>query len=365
MITIIFTCLILCFIGYLINKEIHTIEFICMCGLSVIISCIIFAITCIPIVNDTYYQSGRYQIVSWHPYFVEEYKQQHTESYACGTDDEGNTEYCTRTYYTTEHETHYPYYLVEDNLGQSQTIDKSQYDQIKKEFGNRLKVDKFIRYHHSQQKCVKGDPNLYYYNNETNSYKYPTTKLSQWYNPLKHKISLFNTEKKQVLLNYPKRQNWISNNRMLVKEKPFCSKDWDILNTQLYEKLKVNLILIQLDNIDKINQVKYDWNVGKKNDIIICYVGNYKNPEIVKVFGWYESEILSVKLESVLLENGINLKDIKQIVLSYYKPFDFSQFKYLTFKQPDRWQIVLTAIITLLIMIIFYVVFATNELNRY
>ena len=111
--------------------------------------------------------------------------------------------------------------------------------------------------------------------------------------------------------------------------------------------------------------MKYDWNVGKKNDIIICYVGNYKNPEIVKVFGWYESEILSVKLESVLLENGINLKDIKQIVLNYYKPFDFSQFKYLTFKQPDKWQIIVTAIITLLIMIIFYVVFATNELNRY
>ena len=366
MIIIIFVCLIFCFLGYILNKQIHHIEFIGMCISSVLVSCIVFSLSCIPVVNDTYFQSGKYTTVSYHPYFVEEYQQRHEESYACGHDDEGNTQYCTRVYYTTEHDTHPEYYYVEDSLQQGSIIDKSQYNQIRKEFGNVLKIDRTCRFNHSEQKRVKGDSNLYYYNNETNSYKYPTTKIVKWHNPLKKTDSLFNTKTQQILRNYPIRSSWVSNNRMQIKQKSnFTKKDWDILNTKIYEITKSNVALLEVDSIEEANQIKYDWNTGKKNDIIICFSGNINDPSFVKVFGWYESEMLSVQLETDLLEKGIDLYTIETDIIKLYKPFDFKQFQYLALKQPSFLQLFLTFVVTIIIMAIFYACFSTNDLYRF
>lgn len=364
MLTIIFTCLVICFIGYLLNKEIHHLEFVALCLGSVIISCIVFALTNIPVANDVYYQSGRFNQVSYHPYFVEEYEQRHEETYACGKDDEGNTEYCTRVYYTTEHDTHYPYYLVKDTLGQAAKIDKSQYEQIANEFGGNLRIDRTCRFNHSEQKRVRGDSNLYYYNNDVNSFKYPTTAFGHWHNPLKKSKSIFNQEK-DTILSYPGRYSWLNNNRMTTGKLNFGKKDLDILNTKLYETVGANVILLQVNSLQDVNDIKYGWNSGKKNDIVIAFGGNATNPDFVKVFGWYKSEILSTKLETEILDNGLNLDKIQHIILSYYEPFDFSQFKYLGFKQPELWQLIVTAIITIIALVVGYMCCCDNDLNRY
>ena len=114
MLTLIFVCLILCFIGFILNKEITWYEFVGNCLISIICSLILFGICILPIPNDFYYQSGRLNVTEYHPEFVEEYEQRHEEQYACGKDDEGNTEYCTRIYYTTEHAKHHAYYLTRE-----------------------------------------------------------------------------------------------------------------------------------------------------------------------------------------------------------------------------------------------------------
>lgn len=350
MLSLIIVCVVLCYIGYVLNEEITIEEFFLNCVISILVSLFFFGVCLIPFNNDIYYQSGRLNRVEYHPYFVEEYEQRHEEQYACGKDDEGNTEYCTRVYYTTEHAKHYPYWLAKDTLGQEKEITQKFYLIIGHDFG-------FEKSYNSGRTCrcthgghrISGDNTLYYFTNDRNTYNYPTTAWGSWYNPLKRSQSIFNTEKN---LNYPSRYDWLANNRSPIKR-----KDWDILNTKLYEKMGLNVILTT-----SREDLKHDWMRGKKNDIVI-QVNNVKNPTTVKVFGWFKNEILASKLETYILDNGINLDGIKHVILSYYEPFDFHEFDYLKYHLADR-QLILISIITIITMIISYVIFSTNEFRR-
>lgn len=354
MLTLIFVCLILCYIGYILNEEIHFLEFLGCCLITIVISLIIYGLCLLPVQNDYYFQSGRIKQVQFHPHFVEEYEQRHEEHYPCGKDEDGDTKYCTRVYYTTEHATHYEYWSFKDTLGQEREISQKYYNIIAKDFGNNTK-----RYYHGRDtrcthggEAISGDNALYYVNNETNTYNYPTNSMSKWYNPIKRTQSIFNTEKDT--LKYPGRIDIFTTNRDMTGK---FKKKWDILNTRLYERIGVNVILTTTKE-----DIKDYWMKGRKNDVII-QVDNIEKPTLVNVFGWYKTERLSSELSTYILDNGINLKGIEHVILSYYEPFDFSKFDYLKFQVAD-WQIILVSIITILVLVFTYVSFSINDLRR-
>ena len=348
------TCLLICLIGFVLNKEITWYEFIGNCFISIFVSLIIFGLMLIPVPNDVYYTSGKMIRTEHHPYFVEEYEQRHEEEYPCGKDSDGDTKYCTKVWYTTEHETHHEFWSKKDSLGQEWEIPKSEYDSLKSKFGgkvNRYNSGSGCRCYHMGGERVKGDNSLYYVNNDVNTYEFPTTKMESWYNPLRKSQSIFNTEKDTVA--YPERYDAFTNARMDFKP----SKDWDILNTKLYEKMGVNVILTTSQE-----DLKHIWMQGKQNDVII-QVDNIKNPTKVKVFCWYKTERLSAELETYILDNGIKLDGIEHVILSYYQPFDFSEFDYLKYQLAD-WQLLIISIITVIVMIVSYVLFSQNEYRR-
>lgn len=362
MLTIITIGTILIVLSFIFNEEITIEEFFILIVTMIGTAFITYGITwlCTLGNNDIYFQSGRLSRVSYHPYFVEKYEEMHIDTYPCGTDSKGYTQYCTRTYYTTEYDKHHEYWLSEDTLGQSCKISKSTYEEIAKEFGGNLKIrSDRIRFNHSDGRRVKGDSNLYYYLNETNSYRYPTNKVSKWHNPLKKTKSLFNTEKE--LLPYPKSLTWRKSNRNLTWE-GLTQHQWDVFNTRVYERIKANVILIKTSSVKESKDIKYAWNSGKKNDIVITYTGTMKHPTNVQVFGWYKTELLSSTLETFILSHGItenSLKGIEHIIYSYYEPFDFEEFNYLK-KPPEIWQIIVTSIVTLLVILFLYSDFSTN-----
>lgn len=354
MLILVLICLILCFIGYVLNEEITWYEFIATCLISIFVSLIAYGFCIIPAVNDIYFQSGKLIQVQHHPSFVEEYEQRHETTYPCGTDDDGDTKYCTRVWYTTEHAHHRQYWSALDSLNQSYEISEVFYNQVKKDFGANLKSKnegKYYRCDHGGYR-ISGDNSLYYYNNDTKTYNYPTTRISKWFNPIKRTKSIFNTEKSVLL--YPTQNNWLSTNRDMTNH---FGKQWDILNTIVYERIGANVILTT-----STEDLKDYWMRGKRNDIII-QVDNVEKPMSVNVFGWYESERLSLELETYILDKGINIDGIQHKILSYYIPFNFKKFDYLKYQLAD-WQYFLICIITLIILLCSYISFSTNEFNR-
>ena len=357
MIFIILGCLVLCLIGFLLNKEIAWIEFIGLCLIVILVAVISWCIATAPIPNDVHYISGRINYTAHYPAFTEKYKQRHEKEYPCGKDDDGYTKYCTKVWYTTEYARHYESYEASDTLGQEVEITQKFYHILGHDFGNNEK-----RYDGgSTYRCthgghaVSGDNGKFYFKNETNTYNFPTTRMVAWYNPLKHKWSLFNTEKESYP--YPERYNWIENDRTTVKD---LRKSFDIMNTRLYERHGVNVILTSSKD-----DLIHDWNKGKKNDIVI-QVDNIAKPSTVKVFGWYKSERLSTELETLILEKGISkdtLPLIQHKISSYYEPFDFNQFNYLRY-QLDGWELILITVLTIIFGIGFYILFSQNDLER-
>lgn len=57
-----------------------------------------------------------------------------TETYACGTDSDGNTEYCTRTYDCSHQDDVAPSWYAETNIGESFHITEKQHDELVKQF---------------------------------------------------------------------------------------------------------------------------------------------------------------------------------------------------------------------------------------
>ena len=362
MITLIIVICLITSILYIFNKEITLQEFLIMNLCTMVVVGICFIFTQLPIQNDTYFQSGRLITTYYEPEFVERYLQTHVVTYSCGKST------CIRTYTTTEYQKHKQGWYTKDSLGQKIGIRKSQYDEMVKDFGGECIVHRDRRRFSHGGTRVKGDSNTYEYENVHNTYTYPTTKLESWYNPVKKSNSLFKGKPtgKNMDIPYPARNNYRENTRLLAWT-DFDGTEFDRFNTKLYEAKQCNVILLEAWNLDVIRQAKEKWNTGKKNDIIIAYTGKYTNPDTVRVFGWYKSEILSNELQTYILENGIkkdNLDDIYSIIVKYYEPFDFSQFNYLT-KPVQWWHILITLIITLIVWGFLYGDFTTNYDRRY
>lgn len=74
------------------------------------------------------------EVQHWEEWTTEE---SYTESYACGTDSDGNTKYCTRRVYYTAY--HGPYWYAIDQYGKTHSIDKLEYNKWRRAWGTEKK----------------------------------------------------------------------------------------------------------------------------------------------------------------------------------------------------------------------------------
>lgn len=345
---------------YVLNKEITTKEYIIMLTSTIAGVLLVWGISMLPIANDKKFESGAIWQTKYHPYFVEEYRQPHT---VCTST--GKTTSCY-TYYTTEHAVYKDRWSVWDTLDREWNVSQSYHNKIKQDFGNRVTITKPNKCKNGG-KIIKGDPNVYVYNNYTRTYNYPTNRIVGWHNKLKQKSNVFKreTEYKKA---YPKSISIETTNRLMVEENGLTKKDWDILNSRLYDEVfKVNLILTKIDKAEDAKKLEDAWISGKKNDLVICIEGRYKEPRFVKVFGWSSQSIVKRKLESYILDKGIgkdNLEEIYKIIQKDYLPYDFNRFKYLVLTPP--FYIILLALFTSIVIgIVCYREFSTNWENKY
>ena len=356
LLVILLTSLICCII-YVLNVEISTREFL-LTILAIFLSVgIVYGVSLIPFHNDKYFESGRLIQTQYYPYFVEQYQQAHTVTVSNGKTT------TTYTYYTTEYAKHQPHWEVKDSLGKEWGVSKKFHNKIKNDFGNKCKITKPYKCTHGGH-VHKGDPYVYNYDNNTNTYKYPTNHIKTWHNPIKGKSSLFNN-KVDLNIKYPKHISVYKTNRKLAKT-DITDKEWEILNTKIYEKVKANLILVEMKDSKEFSKLEDLWLNGKFNDLVICFVGDYKNPTNVKVFGWSDSSLVKVKLEQHILENGIqqsSLEELQQIIIKNYKPYDLSKFNYLT-NPPSLLTIIIALIVSLVVGGICIHVFSCNAEDK-
>lgn len=307
--------------------------------------------------GDTETWSGQITEACFHPRWVEEIITKHNTY-----DDEGNV---TGSYTTTSYSTHHEYWDAKTSTGENHNISKEFYNNVVKNFGNKIVTKKVYK-----SGFYSGDRNIYIAENNT-GYIYPTTTTRSFQNRLKAAHNLFQFEKPAKMIkiySYPKNDNWLQSARLIGKASNDVSLlDFDRMNSRLGPFKLVNVIIVGFDSDDS-SLGRYQeaaWLGGKKNDLVICYgsVNKEEQPSWVYCFGWTEHDILKRRIESIVLEEGINLKKIETEIIQTYVIKDWSKFDYLTM-YPSALMVVLYFLCLLVCESVYFMWCTNNEYEK-
>ena len=313
--------------------------------------------------------------VEHHPAWTERWEEMHTETYACGTDSDGHTEYCTRVYYTTEYDHHPNHWEASRTFGSEDDdiiISESLYNEIKHYFGDVVKNGGNQSYDHGGA-FIDGDRTIYATANDTH-FLYPATKTKNFVNRIKATPNIFQFSKVPtniVLYGWPSNPVWNRSDRLMgTAATSIGVMAFDQLNSRLGASKKVNLIMIGVGNKENIYGQYYEaaFMGGKKNDLVMVYGGGSgtNHATWAYCFGWTEHNLVKRNLETILLNYPINdaiLGQIEKEVGKNYQIKDWKQFDYITVYAP-AWVYIVFIILMLVVQVGLYIYFNLNDEDK-
>jgi hypothetical protein len=303
-------------------QKFHTIELwesATSVGAALVVIISVFGISQCSLSHDTYTESGRIMSVVHTPKWKAEWTE--TETYTT-TDSKGKSH--THTRLVTRRKTHSPTWVADTTIGSMQITEGyfnyiGRQHGIRKELGYRPDYDSGDRYdYHS---TVSDDPEFC---------DYPVNGTAMWLNPILTQKGLRGYEKlsdneiqQYGLFDYPNHDKFKSSR--LLGGVPLSHWDWDKMNTYLYDQRGVNVLMVKLGSIDTAKKFQQHWKNGRKNDLVLCYGDGWSY-----VFGWTDKELVKMNLQTILLDNPIDINIIpliKSEILKNYKPHNWEQYQ--------------------------------------
>lgn len=323
--------------------------------------------------KDTEYWGNYVTEIRYYEDWDEWIEQTCTREYPCGTDKDGNTEYCTETYDCSYREYHSEYWTMILNNGDELRISESYYNYLKRKFGNKSKFVDMNRDYYTDD----GDMYSNEYPNTYEAYEFYASKHT-YENKVQASTSIFNypdvTEndiKKYGLYDYPD----VKDDKLSAilypkgyKVTEAEQKKFDYINGMLGSSKKIRVWVCLYYNTDDKTGFMQEalWKRGNKNELITC-IGIDKNGNInwVHVFGWSKEKIIDIETRDyVYSQKKLNLSEFgdwlfKEVNDKWVKT-SFEEFEYLTI-EPPSWAIILTWIVSLFACIGIYIWIILNN----
>jgi len=292
------------------------------------------------------------------------------ETCECCCDDEGNN--CS-TYDCSWIKHHPASWRIRGN-NSSIEISKSQYDRIKKRWGNEKRTGSHSEYH-------SYDNGIYssFWLSRRDLIECIVTKRS-YENRVQSSRTIFNFEEikdedivKYKLYEYPEIYDGYQQYHILGNgdaSQRYAEKNMRILNAELGPKKQVKVFILLFEGQTKQSGVMQEayWKGGNKNEFVLT-IGIDKDKKIqwVHPFSWAEKSIVKVETrEYVLKQEYLNLFDISNFL---YKELNqnfvrkkFSEFNYITV-QPSGKSVIIVMIIVVILNIVMLFWFSTNEFD--
>ena len=355
------------------TKEVHWIEAI----ITVIVIAILIAafksIGTSFITKDTEYINNYIQRVEYYEPWDEYISRTCTRQVACGTDSNGNTQYCSESYDCSYVEYHSAKWYMVDNQNISHYIKRNKYIELVNKFSTGQKFVDMHRDYHSY------DGDMYYskYNGEVDKIETITRKHS-YENRILGSKSVFNYQeidtsdiRRYGLYDYPKIINYKQDN-ILGNDDKSAEVKLDHLNAKLGKKKQVTVFVLIYD-ADKYSQTSIDkqealWKGGNKNEFIVCIGLSGDSVKWSRVISWNENIILNIEVRDFILDKEVldlnSLIDYMYIKIdSEFKRKSFSDFDYIKVELSDK-QLIILGVIVLILTIISFVVSIKNELKE-
>lgn len=225
-------------------------------------------------------------------------------------------------------------FIAYSNINTSYSISEAHFRKLAKNFGDLRAVRGDRKTGERNSRMIGGDPNDYHSSNTTGFIE-PIAETVNFENKIKAAPSIYSFVKVPPnipVFEWPKPTNIWETERVLGNATSvFSQREWDELNAFCGPRFKVNLIIIgfSVNDSSLLQFQEAKFLGGKKNDLVISYVGNPKNPTAVKVFGWTEQDICKRNIESFIVEHGVTkelLTFLKKEIAENYKIKDWSKF---------------------------------------
>lgn len=299
------------------------------------------------------------------------------ETYVCGTDSEGNPQWCTRYYDCSYVEDHPEEWHAIESNGFDVEITKSEYDRLVKQFGLKPKFIEMNRPFHSK------DGDLYQVDWDNNAKTFePVTTEKLYENRVQAAHSVFSfpevsdsMKARYALVDYPKVTDPFRVPGILgvvVPGMQEAERKLDYLNATLGapKKVRIWIVLYRNQPPDAGQYQEWYWKGGNKNEFILTIgLDNSNAVQWVHPISWTPVEKLKVDAQYLLDSMKTNELDLpaiidwtgKNIQATWVKK-DFREFNYLTI-DPPGWSIVVTYLVTLLMNIALSFWLVLNEFN--
>lgn len=353
------------------DEQVTWVEWLCGAAASFILAGILHGCAIYGMTADIETWSGVITKVSHCPRWVERYTETHSE-----TVDDGNGKSHTRTWTTTEYDTHFEHWTATRDFGSysdQENIEESLFREVTHKFGGRIGEDGTQSYDHWDGSVSSGDRNIYSAYNNT-GYVYPVTTTKHFENRIKAAPTVFSFSKVPTNISvypWPENPDWMHSDRLVGTASVLVNHyKWDCMNTSLGPRKRVNVILVGFGDVptDYGQYQQAKWIGGKKNDLVICF-GGATRTETAKwtyVFGWTESELVKKNLQTLLLDHPINddlIFLIAEEVSKNYVIKDWHKFDYITL-DPPTWSYWVFFIFMILTQGGLYIYFHKNEFSK-
>jgi len=323
--------------------------------LAFVVAAIIHAVAVSSMVSDVETWSGQIYKVVHYPRWIEEYEITHYTH-----DSKGNV---TGSYTTTHYRTHHEHWAAYTTLHDDYNIRREFYEEAKRNF-NDYTVERPYK-----SGFYSGDHNIYVAYNKT-GYIYPVTATRGWTNRVKAAPSVFSFPKvpkelDKYIFDYQCNADWRRSNRLVGSAGVIDLLEFDRMNARLGPTKLVNVIMVGFLSSDASygKWLEAKWIGGKKNDLVICFGGDHKNPSWVYVFGWTEKQLVKRELESTLLLTGISteaLPTIENIIRMRYVIKDWTKFDYISV-EPPFWSYVVFFIAIVISQVAYWIWVKLND----
>lgn len=368
--------LIIAFLLYKFRKNLTWWEIVIQFGVAIILIVISKAITEKINITDTEYWGSSVVQAEYYEPWNEWITQTCTREVPCGTDSQGNTEYCTEIYdcsYCEEHSARWQV-LVTDYSGNLKAIGISQelYQQIIKKFGNSKFVDLSRKYY-----TKDGDKYVSTWPETFETYHFIASEHT-YDNKVQVAKSVFNfpevTEeeiKQYGLFQYPE----VDANHDLptilgpkVSGLNFAEKKFKYLNGILGPKKLVRVWVLLFNNQPRQAGLLQEalWKKGNKNELVVCVsLDKRENIQWSYVFSWTEKEAVKIETRNFIDEQKkLNLPALAdflyQEIEAKWVRKKFADFNYLTV-EPPLWAVLIAAFIQIIFNVGFGIWIVKNQ----
>ncbi|NPV13154.1 MAG: hypothetical protein HPY57_15410 [Ignavibacteria bacterium] len=310
---------------------------------------------------------------------------------ACGTDENGNIEYCTEYYDCSHQDDVGPNWYAKTRLGNSIVISEEQYDKWNKQFGgNRIKTNTHENYD-PNDKCVNSSGTKFSGKN-VGKYSYtwetrwdgnyltsvPLTTEHSYINKIKASdYTVFNyikiSEDEADSLNlydYPDMINNFSYPSVLGYNSNKINNEFHRINGHLGYKKQVRIWVLVHNTTDSEIGYKQEcyWVGGNKNELVINIGVQGKDIKWCHVFSWTNISSLKNDIKQFVLNQKVLNDNTFMQIADYihnetekrFERLEFSQFDYLSI-EPPTWTIIVSYIITIIVCIIIGALIINNK----